>query len=284
MSDELLLILPQFLFVLGLFFGSFLNVCILRIPAGEGITFKRSHCPHCKTTLTAIDLLPVISYILLLGKCRYCKTKISARYMFVEILTAIIFYIGAQNFKTDYWSLLIFLFFACVMIIVMFIDIDHFIIPDRFSIGLIISGLILSAVIPFYPLNISYFYDNLATAWQLRLLNSFLGVLTGGLIFFIIFISAYFYYSRKGIDAFGFGDVKLAAGIGAFLGWKLTLFMIFAAFFIGGIIALPLVLFGRAGAKTQMPFAPAICISAILAFLCGISIINWYLNLIIIPI
>jgi len=164
------------------------------------------------------------------------------------------------------------------MIIVTFIDIDHYIIPDRFSIGLIIAGLILSPL-KLYPLNSFDIYGVLATTRYYTLLNSALGILIAGGIFFIIFWVADLYYSRKGIEAFGFGDVKLAAGIGAILGWKIGVFMLFASFFIGALIAAPIMIIGGKKTKDQIPFAPSICLAGILSFLFGGQIINWYFNL-----
>jgi len=161
------------------------------------------------------------------------------------------------------------------MVIVAFIDIDHYIIPDRFSIGLIILGPAL-AFLNFYPLSDSSIYFNFSGAWYRPALNSLLGIAAAGGIFLVIFISAELYYSRKGIEAFGFGDVKLAAGIGAFLGWKLALFMIFSSFFIGIIFALPALILQKKGVKDQMPFAPAICVSGIFSYLLGGEILAWY--------
>ncbi len=267
-------------FIFGASVGSFLNVCILRIPENKPIGLDRSRCPKCGTILKASDLTPLLSYVLLLGKCRYCKTEISPRYFLIELLTAIMFVAAVKFFDitTHPADSIIFAAFSCVMIIVTFIDIDHFIIPDRFSIGLIIAGPIFS-LFNFYPLNHPELYHIFIGEWYKPLLNSLSGIAVAGGIFLFIFIAAEFYYSRKGIEAFGFGDVKLAAGIGAFLGWKIALFMVFFSFVIGILFALPAMIIQKKGTKDQIPFAPAICVSGILSFLLGSEFISWYVNL-----
>ncbi|HPP88767.1 MAG TPA: prepilin peptidase, partial [bacterium] len=233
-------------FILGIAIGSFLNVCILRIPKEQAITFTRSQCPNCLTTLQPLDLIPLFSYLLLAGKCRYCKKPIAFRYFLVELITGLIFVIGAANFEImqNPLNAIVFIAFSCVMIIVFFIDIDHCIIPDRFSIGLIVAGLLLSFT-GFYPLNSEKLYIGLIENNYLFFANSLLAVIIAGAIFFVIFWASNKYYAKQGIEAFGFGDVKLAAGIAAFLGWKLAVFMLFFSFFIGALISLPFMMINK---------------------------------------
>jgi len=146
--------LYAFVFIFGASVGSFLNVCILRIPIEMSVVMKRSHCPKCNTILTSSDLIPLISYIMLLGKCRYCGERFSSRYFLIEFLTAVLFVAGAIYFppQINLASFLVFIFFSSIMIVVIFIDIDHLIIPDRFSYGLMIAGILL-AYFNYYPIN-----------------------------------------------------------------------------------------------------------------------------------
>ena len=265
--------------ILGACVGSFLNVCILRIPEEKNIIWLRSHCTACGKTLSAIDLIPILSYLFLFGKCRNCKASISPRYLFIELITALLFYIGVVYFDFNNYpaSSLIFIYFSCIMICIIFIDIDHYIIPDRFSFGLMVSGLLLASFNS-PPLNSNFLYGSLSKLWYMRTLNSLYGLLVGGGVFLLIFYSAELYYSRKGIEAFGFGDVKLAAGIGAFLGWKLIFLMMFSSFFIGALLSIPAILFGGKGLKSQIPFAPAMCIAGILVFLFGENLYSFWSN------
>jgi leader peptidase (prepilin peptidase)/N-methyltransferase len=221
----------------------------------------------------------LFSYIILLGKCRYCGKKISFRYFTVELLTAILFAYTVYRFPVNenIYDTVIYLVFSCIMIAVTFIDIDHYIIPDRFSIGLIILGFAVSPL-DRYPLNLSHIYSGLSYEWQMRVLNSAIGAAAAGGIFYMIYYLSNLYYSKKNMEAFGFGDVKLAAGIGAVLGWKFALCVLFFSFVFGVIMAIPLMLFGNKGMKDQMPFGPAICISALFTVFAGEHIIDFYSN------
>jgi leader peptidase (prepilin peptidase)/N-methyltransferase len=267
-------------FIIGVCVGSFLNVCILRIPEGQKIGVSRSECPACKHKLNFFDLIPLMSYIMLLGKCRYCKTKISERYFIVELLTGLLFLFGVIKFPPllFFKRLLLFEILSAIMIIVTFIDIDHYIINDRFSIGLFFFGILISSL-SIYPLNLAYLYSSYLTGvWYKLMLNSLIGGLTGGGIFFLIFFISNKYYEKQGIEAFGFGDVKLTLGIGTILGWKLTLVMIFLSFFCGIALAVPSMIFSGKGLRSQIPFAPAICVSTLFTYVYGEKIINWYLS------
>lgn len=242
-------------FVLGLVIGSFLNVCIYRIPQGISIITPPSHCTQCDKRLGIIDLVPVLSYLFLHGKCRYCKTKISARYPLVELFCGGGFLILYLKFGlTIQYLAMIFLFSGLVM--GSMIDYDHQIIPDAVNLALLIGG------IPLLVLQSAEI-----------LLNGLLGALVGfGLLFLIAVIF-------KG--GMGGGDVKLAGILGLYLGWPNILVALLLSFVIGSIVGLAGVLIKKKTLKTALPFGPFLSIATLVVILWGQDIINWYVNIII---
>ncbi len=222
-------------FVLGSVFGSFLNVCIHRMPKGESVVWPRSHCPKCKKRIPGYDNIPFISFIMLKGRCRICKEKISLRYPLVELLTGVVFLALFRRYGLSY-DLFFYFILSCALIVATFIDIAHRIIPDEISIGGIIVGFILSSV---RGVNISPFSFSLKPA-----LNSFLGIIIGGGIIFLtgwLFDLVYFKLLKKPAiqgetESMGGGDIKLLAMIGAFLGWQRALAAFFIAPFFGSVV------------------------------------------------
>jgi leader peptidase (prepilin peptidase)/N-methyltransferase len=207
--------------MLGLCSGSFFNVCIYRLPLEKSVVKPSSFCPSCGNNIKWYHNIPLLSYIFLGGKCAYCSSKISVKYPLIEILTGFIFY---SNFFLYGFSThtLINIIFISLLIIVIFVDIKHMIIPDEISVGGIIVGFLLS-----------FFRKDLTWA------DSLLGIVIGGGILLLI-IKGYYLLTKK--EGMGGGDVKLLAMIGAFLGYKSLLFVIFVSSLFGTVVGVPLML------------------------------------------
>ena len=245
------------IFIFGLVVGSFSNVCIYRIPKNESIVFPASHCTSCQTPIKAMDNIPVLSYFLLKGKCRNCGENISIRYPIVEFLTGavyiLIFLIYGRSLQT-----LVYIILSSALIIISFIDLDEQIIPDEIS----LSGIVLGFLISFFVPYISYF-------------NSLLGILTGGGIIFLIALAGLAIFKK---EAMGGGDVKLAAMIGAFIGWRYIILSLFIGFFIGAVTGILLILSKVKNKDDIIPFGPFIVLGSILTILWGKNLLSWYLG------
>ncbi|MEI6602197.1 MAG: prepilin peptidase [Clostridia bacterium] len=261
------------IFILGLVVGSFLNVCIYRIPAGESVVRPPSHCPKCNTQLKSIDLFPVFSWLFLLGKCRYCGCKVSARYAVVELLTGILFLGFFMRFgitMPELPSLLAGITFTAILITIFFIDIDHQIIPN----GLVITatGLGVVAVVLKAFLGFKFFLDQL---WWEHLL----GVLPGVVAMLLIMVLGALIYKK---EALGMGDVKIFIPIGLFLGWKLAIATLLIAIVVGGIAGVILMITRKAERTSAMPFGPFIVAGALVAMLANTQLLrlsDWYFSL-----
>jgi leader peptidase (prepilin peptidase)/N-methyltransferase len=245
------------LIVLGLAVGSFLNVCIHRLPRGESLTLPPSRCPACEYRLRWFDNIPVVSYALLGGRCRKCRTAISIRYPLVELAAMALFVVHGEVFG---WSALLVprLLFACAMIVLFAIDLEHHLLPNVITLPAIALGLISSAVLP--P----------------GIVDALIGVLVGGGVLWLIG-EAYFRYS--GQEGMGGGDVKMLAMIGAFLGWKLVLVTLVLSSVAGSVIGLFVILIKRGGMKYALPYGTFLALGALVASLAGDQIVNWYVSL-----
>lgn len=254
------------IFIFGLIIGSFLNVCIYRIPREESIATPPSHCPDCGNRLKPIDLIPLISYLIYHGKCRYCGLKISPRYFLVELLTGIVSVaiLDKYGLTVDFVA---FLFLSYILIAVFFIDLDYQIIPNELVIVGLIGGAILFVYNLFLPFQI--FAD---VHWW----NPLLGLVSGsGFLFCVTLLGAALY---KGDDVMGMGDVKLFAPIGLFLGWRMTLLALFISVVLGGMSSIILILLGKANRKSMIPFGPFIVSAVFITIMWGWEIMNWYLS------
>jgi len=245
-------------FLFGLVIGSFLNVCIHRLPKNRSVISPPSHCPNCKTNIRWHDNIPVLSYILLGGKCRFCKSPISPRYPLVEILTAVIitlffavFGISARFFA---YSLM-----GCGLIIATFVDFEINEIPDQVSIGGLIAGIIFSTAFPSLTG---------ASAWPQGLLNSVIGMLAGGGSIYLMGLLGELVFKR---EAMGGGDVKLMAMIGAFLGWRLALMTFFIAPLFGAVIG---VIMRMRDGREIIPYGPYLSLAALISVFFGERILN----------
>jgi len=260
-------------FIFGSLVGSFLNVCIHRMPLGESVVWPSSHCPHCKKRIPAYDNIPFISYLLLGGKCRYCRKKISLRYPLVELLTAAMFVLLFKRYGLTY-DFFLYLVLVCGLIIATFVDIKHRIIPDEISIGGIVIGFILSSIKSF---------DLSPFSFHLRpMINSLLGIFIGGGIIYLTGIIFDFFYFKvfknppiQGeTESMGGGDVKLLAMIGAFLGWQKVLVTFFVAPLLGLVIGLINLMVKK---DHTIPYGPFLSLAALVAMLWANKIIAFVL-------
>jgi len=245
-------------FIFGACIGSFLNVCIYRIPAAVSIVHPGSSCPHCKTMISFYDNIPIVSYLVLMGKCRHCKAPIALRYPFVEFLTGILALACMVAFGPTMHGVLNF-FFIATLIVVTFIDLDHRIIPDVITLPGIPVFFLFSFAIP-------------TISW----LDSIIGILVGGGCLFSV---AWIYHAITGRDGMGGGDIKLLAMMGAVMGWKGILFTIFAASAVGTVVGLATMIKSSKGMRLAIPFGPFLALGGILYLFFGTAIIRWYIHL-----
>jgi len=248
-----------FLFSLGAIVGSFLNVCIYRLPRKESIIRPGSHCPCCKKKLAWYDNIPFLSYIILKGRCRHCRGRISLRYFLVELITAGCFLLLFHHFGLS----LIFWIYAALcssFIVVSFIDIAIREIPDEISLSGIVLGLILSVSFPLLQDTALH---------KLALLRSFLGMLAGGGSIYITGLIGNAIFRK---ESMGGGDVKLMAMVGAFIGWELALLTFFLAPFFGSIVGIVLKI--RKG-QSLIPYGPFLSLAALISIIWGEGIIAW---------
>lgn len=245
-------------FVLGACIGSFLNVCIYRIPASLSIVHPGSSCPGCKTMIAFYDNIPILSYLWLRGRCRHCNTHIAVRYPFVELLGGFFAAASVQAFGFTLPALVIFIFIA-TLIVITFIDLDHRIIPDVIS----LPGIPIFFIAAFILTGIT---------WQTRLI----GILAGGGSLWAV---AWGYQLLTGREGMGGGDIKLLAMIGAMIGWQGVLFTLFAASAIGTVVGLLAMLRLGKDMRLAIPFGPFLAAGAVLYIFFGQPLIAWYLGL-----
>ncbi len=253
MVDSLILIVP---FVFGAAVGSFLNVCIHRIPLGLSIVSPASRCPACARPIRYCDNIPIASYMMLRGRCASCGSPISLIYPFIEILTGLF---AASLFARYGLSADFFVYFAFVsaLIAVTFIDLKHQIIPDVISIPGAVAGLALSFFVP-----------------SMKALNSLLGIILGAGVLFAV---AQAYYLFAGKAGMGGGDIKLLGMIGGFLGWKGVIVTLLIGSFSGAIIGSAFMFIFRKDAKYPIPFGPFLAAGALVYLYFGKALIGWYL-------
>jgi len=252
------LIYSLFALVTGMVVGSFLNVCICRMPKDESVVFPPSHCPQCDYQIRWYDNIPLISYLLLRGKCRGCGMHISIQYPLVELLNGLLTLALFLRFGPTLVFLALFLF-CSALVVITFIDLEHQIIPDEIS----LSGIIIGFIFSFFLQGHSW-------------LNSLLGILLGGGSLLLV---AYGYQWLTGKEGMGGGDIKLLAMMGAFLGWKSIPFIIFASSLIGSVVGITIMLVQKKDSKLAIPFGPYLAFGAVLYIFYGRQIIHWYLNM-----
>jgi leader peptidase (prepilin peptidase)/N-methyltransferase len=239
----------------GLLVGSFLNVCIHRLPQQASVTWPASHCTSCKRPLSWFENVPVLSWLVLRGRCRTCRASISVMYPLVELTTAVVFAGGAIVYGLSP-LLVVRLAFACALIVLFAIDLRHRILPNVITLPGIGVGFIASWFLP--------------PGW----LSSLLGVLAGGGILLGI---AEAYRRIRGQEGLGMGDVKMLAMIGAFLGWPLMLLTLVVASFTGSVVGVGLMASGRGDMQAALPFGTFLAVGALVAAVAGDPILSWYL-------
>jgi leader peptidase (prepilin peptidase)/N-methyltransferase len=257
-----------FLFIIGTVVGSFLNVCIHRLPRGESIIFPASRCPQCGQRLSPLDLIPVLGYLFLRGKCRYCHSPISFRYPLVEFGSGVFFVGAALSFPAaglprDFCFSVIFL---CLMLIVFFTDLELQLIPDAISVSGIFSGL-----------TYNFLRGMLSSAGRTLapLYSAISGMLLGYAIFYLISRLGRMVFKK---DVMGEGDLFLAALLGAYLGWQGALLAIFLAYLLAALVLVGLMALGRIKTGQYVPFGPALAAGGVITLFFEQQIISWYLQ------
>jgi leader peptidase (prepilin peptidase)/N-methyltransferase len=251
------IVLAVFVGLLGLVVGSFLNVCIYRLPRHESVTWPGSHCTACHRPLAWYENIPLVSWLVLRGRCRTCGVPISPVYPGVEAITAAIFVAGFFIYGPTA-LLAARLLFATAMIVLFFIDLRHHILPNAITVPGIAIGFALSFVLP--------------PGW----LASLIGLIAGGGVLLLI---AEAYRRWRGVEGLGMGDVKMLAMIGAFLGWQLMLVTLVLASFAGSLLGVALIASGRGSMKLALPFGTFLAVGALAAAVAGEPLLGWYLGL-----
>lgn len=255
------IMIKSVVFIFGAMLGSFLNVCIYRMPQGESVVKGRSYCPKCKKQIFWYDNIPFISYILLRGRCRFCKEVISFRYFLVELITAAFFLLFYNLYGLSF-NFFFYVIFISGLLVATFVDIPHRIIPDEISVGGMVVGFILSVLrgLDFFPLSYNF----------KPLVNSFFGIVIGGGLIYAtaaLFDLVYFKLLKKPpiqgeTESMGGGDVKLLAMIGAFLGWEKAVFTFFVAPLFGLVIGVINLLVKK---DHTIPYGPFLSLAAVLS-------------------
>src|SRR5450756_392941 len=238
----------------GLVIGSFLNVCIYRLPRDQSIVWPASRCTSCGREISWFENVPVLSYAILRGRCRTCGDRISLMYPLVEVVTAGVFVAVAAAFCLS-WLLPIRLLFGCAMIVLLVIDLQHQILPNEITLPGIVVGLAASLIAE--------------PGWR----DALIGALAGGGLLSLV---AWGYERIRHQEGLGFGDVKMLAMIGAFLGWKLMLLTLVGASLLGSLTAGVLMLAGRADWQSKLPLGTFLAIAAVPVSLVGNTVVNWY--------
>lgn len=238
---------------MGACLGSFANVCIYRLPKNKQIISGRSFCPKCKKKINWYDNLPIISFLFLSGKCRKCKKVIQLRYLIVEMITGISFLLIYLNFENLY-AIIFLSILSLILIMIFFIDLENFIIPD--SLNFTIIGLAL----------LKNFLPNFDTSLIHEINQSIIGGMVGYLSIWLII---YLYKTFKKIDGMGFGDAKLMAGIGLLFGWQSIPFILFVSSILGLIFVVPSLIKKQKTMRTEIPFGPFIIAACLIYFAQG---------------
>jgi len=241
----------------GAIAGSFLNVCVYRLPTGKSVVWPASGCPHCRRLLVWYENIPVLSYLVLGGRCRTCRAPIGVRYPTVEALTAVMFALAWWEYGPG--SLLAArLIFGCALIVLFAIDLEHRLLPNAITLPGIVVGFVFS-----------FFAE---PGWR----ASIIGILVGGGVLYGV---AEAYYRIRHEEGLGMGDVKMLAMVGAFIGWKLTLLTLMMASLSGTVVGVILIATRKGSMKYALPFGTFLALGAAAAATVGPAILDWYLSL-----
>jgi len=246
--------------VLGLLIGSFLNVVIYRVPRGESVVYPGSRCPGCGKEIRPWDNIPVLSWLLLRGRCRNCGERISVRYPLVELLTGLMF-LAVLVWSGVTWQLPAYLYLAAIGVALSAIDLDTKRLPNQ----IVLPSYVVALVLLLLPAAID-------GEW-----TSYLRAMLGGAALFAFYFLLAFIYPA----GMGFGDVKLAGVLGIYLGWVSWGVLVlggFAAFLLGAVVGIGVIVFGKGGRKTKVPFGPFMIVGAFLALFFGQPVVDWYVS------
>jgi leader peptidase (prepilin peptidase)/N-methyltransferase len=272
---------PYFYAAFGLIIGSFLNVCIYRLPRHESIVTPGSHCPACGKPVRPYDNIPVLSYLWLRGKCRFCRQPISLQYPMVELLTGLAFFACAREWGSTSPAFINSLFLSAILVLI-FTDYHHQILPNVITmpgvaVGFLLSPLqaesLLRDVNDFLAGNLAVSVYPANAEAVLPWISSALGALIGGGTLYLVGLGYRLFRKRQGL---GEGDMKMMAMVGSFLGWRLALLVIFAGSFLGSILGLLLILFGGKTLQTKLAFGTFLGIASIILLFYGNAFLHWY--------
>ena len=248
--------IAAFVTLVGACVGSFLNVCVYRLPRHESVAWPASRCTHCGRSLSWYENVPVVSWLVLRGRCRTCRESVSWMYPAVEIATALVFLSGYLLYGLTALAAVRVLF-ASALIVLFVTDLQHKILPNAITVPGIVVGFVCSLFVE--------------PGWR----DSLIGIVIGGGVLFAI---AEAYYRVRGQEGLGMGDVKLLGMIGAFLGWKLVLLTLVLASFAGSVAGGLLIVSGRGNMKYALPFGTFLAVGALVAAIWGMPIVDWYLG------
>jgi len=270
-----------FIAVLGAIIGSFLNVVIHRLPREQSITLPASACPSCGKTIKAYDNIPIISFLILGGRCRACRARISVRYPIVEALTALLFAAVTWHDGIS-WALPFDLAFVAIMIALVFIDAEHMILPNAITYPGIVFALAARIAIPY--LAGAPHFDDLPSLihgplqgqplWLVSLVGAVIGAIAGG---GSLWLMGFLWEKMRGVEAMGLGDVKMMFMVGAYLGWRLTVLTIFVAVLTGSLVGIAMMMRrGSRNLQMMLPFGIFLGIGAVISLLAGAGVVTWY--------
>jgi len=275
-SEEVII---AFVFLMGLIIGSFLNVCILRIPAGQSVVRPSSRCPQCHAEIKAYDNIPVLSWLFLGGECRGCKTKISPLYPSIELLTGVLFVVCyllfGDSLATAKWGV-----FSALLVVLTATDIRERILPDVVNLTGFVMGLLFSIFM--VPTDgASLWLSNLMFEFPppravLSVVDALMGAAVGAGLLWIVGEG---YFKFRGKEGMGLGDVKMMGMVGAFLGVKRTLLTVLLGSLLGSVIGILIVLATRKGRDYELPFGAFLAAGALLVIYFGTPLLNWYQSL-----
>jgi leader peptidase (prepilin peptidase)/N-methyltransferase len=277
---QIAILLPDvFVILLGLIIGSFLNVCIARLPAEESVVLPNSRCPKCDRAIKPYDNIPVVSYLLLGGKCRSCKEPISWQYPAVEVLTALIFWMTYAVVGFQLKTVVLLVFFSGIIVLI-FIDLHHRILPDVITLRGTAMGLLFSLLAPVEDGTAKVLSGLAGFRIDHPVMLSFFDSLIGALVCggFLWAVAEIYYRVRK-IEGLGFGDIKLMGMVGAFLGVRLALLTIMLGSFMGAVVGLMYIKFAGKDSQYELPFGSFLGVAAIIAGLRGAQVIGQYTSL-----
>jgi leader peptidase (prepilin peptidase)/N-methyltransferase len=261
--------------IFGALIGSFLNVVIHRVPREESIAFPSSHCPSCGTAIRPYDNIPVVSWAVLRGRCRSCRTPISARYPAVELLTAFLFALTFWFHSGLTLSLPFDLAFVAAMLALIFIDAEHMILPNVITYPGAALALVARVVVPnLYGVTSLGGEQTQLRPWLVSLGGALLGALVGGGFLWLV---GWIWERWRGVEAMGLGDVKMMFMVGAYLGWPLTLLTIFVGVLTGSVAGLAaMARRGERDMQMLLPFGIFLGIGSLISLLFGTQLIDWY--------